>query len=137
MQHVEPHIIWVIAVSLTISMLVLVFISLIFATVMHNILYRRLDPILFREPWFSSAERALFSSWPLSLVKAGHYMFLIAYPKRSRRKRFINLEQELPIDKHLRMASRIYLYTHFLTAITGVSWLLFVFGVYAVDNWLN
>ncbi len=135
MQQVEPHIIWTIAWSLTVVELVLVFISIIFATVMHNILYRRLDSILFREPWFSSAELAFYSSWPLSLVKAGTYMFLIVYPARSRRKRFTNLNKDLPIDENIRVASKIYLYTHLLTAIVGVSWVLFVFGVYAVDNW--
>ena len=113
------------------------FIALIFLIAMHNILYRRLDPILFQEPWFSPAEIAMFSSWPLSLIKAGHYMFLITYPKRSLKKRFIGLKQVLPIGNQLRIASRIYLYLHFLTAIIGVSWLLFIFGVYVFDNWLN
>jgi len=136
-QLAEPHIIWIIAVSLIASGLALSFILLLFLIVMHNILYRRLDHILFREPWFSSAEIAMFSSWPLSLIRSVHYMFLITYSKRSRRKRFIGLKQELPVGKHLRIASRIYLYILFLTAIIGISFFLFLGGVYAIDNWFN
>ena len=116
----------IITAVLGISGLVLAFIVLLFLIVMHNILYRRLDPILFREPWFSSAEMAMFSSWPLSLIKASHYMFLIIYPKRSLKKRFIGLKQELPIGNQIRFASRMYLYIHFITAIIGVSWFLFL-----------
>ena len=134
MPELEPDIILIIAVVLTISALVLGFFLLLYVIIMHNILYKRLDPILFRAPWFSNAELAMFSSWPLSLIKAMHYMFLLSYPGRSLKKRFIGLEQTLPVGKKLKIASKIYILIHILFALLAITWFLFGGTVYIIDN---
>lgn len=134
MPELEPDIIWTIAVVLTISALVLGFFLLLYVIIMHNILYRRLDPILFHAPWFSNAELAMFSSWPLSLIKAVHYMFLLTYPSRSLKKRFIGLEQTLPVGIKLKIASKLYILIHILFALLAITWFLFGGTVYIIDN---
>lgn len=120
----------IIGAVLFVSALVLCIISLIFVSVMHNFLSKRLDPILFREPWFTSAEMALYSSWPLSLIKSVNYMFLITYPNYVKKKKRYKSLKDVPIvQPSLKIACKIYTFIHLLTAITGVSWFLFI-GLY-------
>jgi len=134
-QEISP--IGLIAFGLMGSALVLGLILLIYANVVYIALSRRLDSILFREPWFTSAEMALFSGWPLCLIKVGHYMFLFTFPGRSRRKRFIGLKQSLPVGKPLRIASNVYIYICIIFLLTVVTILIFAGGIYVIDNWLS
>ena len=136
------------------SGLVLSFILLLFVLVMHNILGRRLDPILFREPWFNATQLVMFASWPLSFIKSINYMFLIGYPnitlkvsrftntnrftkRLSSRFNGLHLKDVPPVQPSLKIACKIYTILHLLTAIIGVSMFLFIGGVYVFDNWLN
>mgnify|MGYP007017143612 CR=1 FL=1 len=41
------------------------------------------------------------------------------------------------VSPSIKTASKIYTVLHLLMVLVGVSWMLFIFGVYAVDNWLN
>ncbi len=125
MQEVST--VGMIGVVIFVSALVLCIISLVFVTVMQHFLSKRLDPILFREPWFTSAELALYSSWPLSLIKSVNYMFLITYPDYvKKKKRFKSLTDVPTVQPGLKVACKMYTFTHLLTAITGVSWFLFI-----------
>jgi len=110
--------------------LVLAAVLMLCANIMYLILARRLDPILFREPWFSSAELALYSSWPLCLFKVNQYMFLFTFPNRSKRKRFIGLNQSLPVGNSIRIASKIYSYMTILFLLIGAVLILFIGTVY-------
>ncbi len=117
--------------------LALAVVLILYANVMLIILSRRLDPILFREPWFSSAEMVMYSSWPLSLFKVSQYMLLFTFPNASKRKRFIGLKQSLPVGKSIRIASKVYSYMTILFLLIGVAYVLFIGTIYAIDNWLN
>jgi len=122
----EVSLVGVIGAGLFISGAVLVSILLVFLIIMHNILYPRLDPILFREPWFNSAQLDMFSTWPLSLIKSMNYMFLIAYPGFFlNRKRFNGLKTVPPVQPSIKAACKVYFILHFLTVIIAIS--LFVF----------
>jgi len=131
----EANIIFLIGFGSLFIFLSLASILLVCLIIMHNILYRKLDSILFRDPFFSSAELALYSAWPLSLVKSAQYMFLITYPNFLKRKRFKGLEQELPIGLRIRIASKLYMYLEFLTAFLGVFWLIFLTVITVFDNY--
>lgn len=142
MQEVEPHIIWTIFMYLSGSVLALAATLLVFVIIMHNILYRRFDSALFRHPWFSVAELAMYSSWPLSFLKAVQYMFLLTFPNYMRKKRFKGLGQVPPVSNSVKLASKIYMYTHILTASIGISWFLYGGIVLALDKigfewWVN
>ncbi len=153
MQQVEPDIIWVIALALMGSVFALGFILLLFLLAMHNLLSRRLDPILFREPWFNATQLVMFSSWPLSFIKTINYMFLIGYPditlkvsrftntnrftnRISSRFKDLRLNDVPPVQPSLKIACKIYTILHLLLVTIGVFMFLFLGGVYVFDNWL-
>lgn len=122
----EISLIGFIGAGLFISGAVLVSILIVFLIVMHNILHPRLDPILFREPWFNSAQLDMFSAWPLSLIKSMSYIFLIAYPSFFlNRKRFNGLETVPPVQPSIKTACKVYFILHLSTVIISIS--LFVF----------
>ena len=55
-------------------------------------------------------------------------MFLITFPNYSMKKRFIGLEQALPIGASLKIASKLYIYIHVLGAILAVVLIIIVKG---------
>jgi len=68
-----------------------------------NILYlylRKYDPILFKEPYFSTSELSVYRSWPLSLIKATSYILLLTNSRISR-KRFSALTESISESKTL------------------------------------
>ncbi len=118
--------------------IILLAILIPFLIIMHNLLYRRLDPILFQSPWFNEQQLVMFSAWPLSFIKTVIYMFLIAYPDYIRKKkRFNKLENVPTVEPAIKIACKIYTALHVAFAVIGVSWLLFIFSVYALDNWFS
>jgi len=134
---VEPaSIIWTLFTLGLGSVLVLIAILIPFLIVMHNILYKQLDPLLFKEPWFNSAQLIMFKSWPLSFIKSVIYMFLIAYPNYIRKKkRFNQLETVPTLTPRIKTACKIYTVLHVAMILIGLNWLLFIFSVFAIDNW--
>jgi len=138
LQLVNPDFIFYTAVYLVASGFILGFIVLIFLIVMHNKLYPWLDPILFKEPWFNSAQLEMFSAWPLSFIKTVIYMFLIAYPDFIRKKkRFKNLKQMPPIDPNIKLACKIYTVLHLMFVSIGVAFMLLIAGFYIFHTWFN
>jgi len=138
LQVTEPHIIWNIAISLFVVGAVLGIVLLVFLIVMNNILYKRLDSILFKEPWFNPQQLVMLDAWPLSFIKTIIYMFLIAYPDYIRKKkRFKNLKAIPEVQPSIKLACKIYTALHLLAVFIATSWLIFIFGVYVMDNWFS
>lgn len=133
----EANIIWTIAVSGAVIIFALIAILIPFLMIMHTVLTRRLDPLLFKEPWFNATQLVTFQSWPLSFIKTVIYMFLIAYPNYIRKKkRFNGLEQVPDVKPSIIIASKLYTTLHVAMIVIGVSWLLFIFTMFAMDNCL-
>lgn len=84
--------------------------------VLHRILCRQLDPMLFRKPFFQETELESYQAFPLSLLKSINYIYLIAYPTLARRKRFRDLDRELPISKPLKALCKL----HFSIGVLGL-----------------
>lgn len=64
--------------------------------ILHFILSRKYDKILFKDPIFNQMELAIYSSWPLSLVRTMAYILLIAAPNffiTKRRFKEISIER--------------------------------------------
>jgi len=116
----------IITIFLFMATLFFGFLLAVFIHILHLMLSRRLDPILFNYQWFSIGEVAMMSLWPFSLFKSSYYAFLITFPNFARRKRFKGLQNNLPIETPLRIASKIYMYFYILTAMVGVALLVFV-----------
>ena len=124
MQEIETEA--AIFFTLLLSALALAILNGVLWIVLHNILYKKLDNILFREPWFSRAELAMYSGWPLSLIKSMIYMFLILAPDYSKKRRFKGLDQEIRVNKAVSIASKLCVFLLLLTALLGVAF--FVYG---------
>lgn len=88
--------------------------------VLHRILSGDLDETLFREPFFDEAELERYRYFPLSLVKSINYIYLIAYPRWAQKRRFKELERQLPVSRGIRALCKV----HFTLGILGT--LLFV-----------
>jgi len=138
LQLANPDLIFYTAVYLVASGFILGFILVIFLIIMHNILYPRLDPILFKEPWFNPAQLEMFSAWPLSLIKTVIYMFLIAYPNLIRKKkRFKNLKEVPPVEPNIKIACKIYTTLHLMFVSIGVAFILLISGFYIINTWFT
>lgn len=72
--------------------------------ILHRFLSKRLDPLLLKEPYFTRAEQFNYQFFPLYLVKAINYVYLVAWPTLAKKKRFKGLNHELPISPALRAA---------------------------------
>jgi len=135
----EPHIIWTITAMGMGILLILLAVLIPFLIVMHNILYRRLDPILFKEPWFNPQQLVMFNAWPLSFFKTINYLFLLTYPNyaRKRNKKFKDLKDIPHVEPSILLASKIYILLHISVMIIGIAWLIFIFSVFAIDTWFS
>lgn len=134
----ESNIIWTITASGAVIFFTLLAILLPYLIIMHNILYRRLDSTLFKEPWFSPAQLIMFKSWPMSFIKTVIYMFLIAYPNYIRKKkRFRDLKNVPVVEPSIILACKLYTTLHVAMILIGVAWMLFIFSVFAMDNWFS
>lgn len=96
--------------------------------ILHHILSKRLDNILFREPYFQQSELKNYLHWPLSYIKSINYIYLIATPSLAKRKRFKGLNEPLPIGKATVFACRFELFLMLFGASTALVMLLFIAG---------
>ena len=76
---------------------------------LHYILLVRLDPILFKEPYFHKKELPVFSVWPFSMIKALMYILLITWPRLAKHKRFKGVDTPLPVGKGIFISCYIEL----------------------------
>lgn len=129
----EPHMLWVITMWLMGFELILIITLLPFLIVMHNMLSPRLDPILFKEPWFHPQQLIIFNSWPMSFIKSVIYMFLIAYPNYTRRKkRFKDLKEVPVVSSSIQNACKLYTILHLLMVFSGIVMFLYVGSIIAL-----
>ncbi|MBU3068580.1 hypothetical protein KOI40_02050 [Aestuariicella sp. G3-2] len=71
-----------------------IILALIIVVPLHISLCKRLDPLLFKEPYFQQSELGIYNSWPLSIIRSTSYMLLITWPKLVK-KRFNKLNTDI------------------------------------------
>lgn len=86
MSAMEPN--FLAMVLIVCSALILGTIYIPVLVVLHYHLTPRLDPQLFRKPFFQASELVNYQSFPLSLLRSLNYIFLIGWPSLARRRRF-------------------------------------------------
>jgi len=77
--------------------------------VLHKLLPPKLDPILFREPWFQKSELVNYQFFPLSLIRSLNYSYLIAWPSMAKRRRFRGVDQDLPVSAIMTTLCKIHI----------------------------
>jgi hypothetical protein len=75
--------------------------------ILHKRLTRKLDSILFREPYFNKQELTNYLVWPLVMVRSLNYIYLIALPQWAKKKRFKGFNQHLPVSRVETLACRV------------------------------
>lgn len=93
--------------------------------VLHQILPKKLDRLLFRKPYFKETELINYQFFPMSLIKSINYIYLIAFPRWAKRRRFKSLNSPLPVGKMLKILCKI----QFCVGLLGLV-LFFVFFGY-------
>ena len=88
--------------------------------ILHFILCRKFDAILFRQPYFRITELAVYSSWPLSLFRSMGYILLLGVPSIAKNRRFKGVELNTSGQFALVLACRVFL----ISVIFGVLFLL-------------
>lgn len=94
--------------------------------VLHKRLTRKLDSVLFREPYFNKQELTNYLVWPLSMIRSLNYIYLIALPQWAKKKRFKGFNQHLPVSQSEVLACRAETVLVILGALLFV--LFFGFG---------
>lgn len=82
-------------------------VAIVIGIVLHNTLIKRLDPILFKRPYFQEKELLLYVTWPFSFLKTVGYIMLITCPKAAKWKRFKGFDEDVPVGKPLVVLSHI------------------------------
>ena len=95
--------------------------------ILHIILCKKYDEILFREPYFRITELTVYSSWPLSLFRSMGYILLLAAPSLATKRRFKGVVLDLDKDYFLVFLCKAFLW------LVGVS-LLFVLIIIVWGN---
>lgn len=75
--------------------------------ILHIRLTRKLDSLLFREPYFKKQELTNYLVWPLSMIRSLNYIYLIALPRWADKKRFKGFNQHLPVSQSEILACRV------------------------------
>ncbi|RLA41996.1 MAG: hypothetical protein DRR42_24035 [Gammaproteobacteria bacterium] len=102
--------------------------------ILHNILYRKFDRILFIRPYFTQTELALYAAWPIGLLRSIMYMTLILFPDHARKKRFKELSLPISVSRPLKIACAFCMLLLFLTALLGVAFFLYGGALYVINN---
>lgn len=105
---------------------------LVYWHILHFILCKKYDALLFKEPIFNPMELAIYSSWPLSLVRSMAYVLLIAAPDFFITKRRF---KELAIDRSsmflLTFFSKIFL----LIVLLDILFVMFII-LWSIETYL-
>lgn len=70
----------IIFLAIVLDLFIIIPLLVILIHVLRRILDRHYDPLLFKTPYFTANEIAIFSSWPLSLIKTSFYIVFLAFP---------------------------------------------------------
>src|SRR5690606_37829601 len=87
----------------------------------HEPLCRKLDPILFKEPYFRKSELQRYQHYPLCIIKSANYMYLIAIPSLAKKRRFRNFQGQFTVSAAIRFASIIYVLMALLGTIVFIT----------------
>lgn len=108
--------------------------SLLITATLHRSLYKNLDHILFRTPYFSTAELSMYSVWPLSYIKSLIYMFLIAAPGISKKRRFKEYKSDICFSRTITIFSKTGIFFLFTTSLFGCAFFLYGSLMLLVNN---
>ena len=89
---------------------------------LHFILCKKYDDLLFREPYFRVTELAVYSAWPLSLFRSMGYILLLSVPSLATKRRFKNVALDRSNEFFLVIFCKLFL----LVCVLDI---LFVLGV--------
>ncbi len=98
--------------------------------VLHKLLPPKLDPILFREPWFQKSELVNYQFFPLSLIRSLNYSYLIAWPGMAKRRRFRGFDRNLPVSAGVVALCRIHISVAFVGTLVAIFY--FAVALYAL-----
>ena len=77
--------------------------------VLHFILCRKYDDLLFKEPYFRITELAVYNAWPLSLFRSMGYALLLGVPSLATKRRFKNVVLDRSNDYFLVLFCKFFL----------------------------
>ena len=77
--------------------------------ILHVLLCKKYDELLFKQPYFRVTELAVYSSWPLSLFRSMSYILLLGAPSLAKIKRFKGVTLDHSNDFFLVVTCRIFL----------------------------
>lgn len=120
MEDIHPYMLATIVLSLMILAISATCYPLWY--ILHRLLSSRLDPILFKDPYFNRAEQINYQFFPLYLVKAINYIYLVAWPTMAKKRRFKGLETPLPISKALRATCIFQFSLMIIGTLLGIVW---------------
>lgn len=78
--------------------------------ILHIILCKKYDELLFKQPYFRPTELAVYSSWPMSLFRSMSYILLIGTPSLATKRRFKGVRLELSDSFFLVLICRTFLF---------------------------
>lgn len=124
MADASPTMLAAVVMTLMIYTIGAIYLPLLY--ILHRLLSSRLDPILFKDPYFNRAEQINYRFFPLYLVKAFQYIGLVAWPSMAKKRRFKGLETPLPIGKGLRATCIFQFSLMIFGVLLGIIWVLFL-----------
>jgi len=84
-------------------------ITILLWQLLHIILCKKYDELLFKEPYFRLTELSVYDAWPLSLFRSMGYIWLLAAPSLAKKRRFKGVSIDYSNEFWLVQACRIFL----------------------------
>ncbi|WP_111641128.1 hypothetical protein [Marinimicrobium alkaliphilum] len=91
---------------------------------LHLVLSPRLDPLLFKDPYFTRSEQVSYQCFPLSFLKSGNYVYLLVAPSLAKKRRFKGLSEPVPVGRVMRIVCVVQLSLMCLGSLVGILWFL-------------
>ena len=88
---------------------VLAFTTVVLWHILHLVLCKKYDKILFREPYFRLTELTVYRSWPLSLFRSMGYILLLGIPTLAKKRRFKGVSIDTTNETFLIITCKIFL----------------------------
>ncbi len=122
-------------VILFVGGLLLAFSMVVLLHILHFILPKKYDALLFKEPIFNKTELTILRIWPYSLIRTTGYILLLTVPNfYITKKRF----KDITIDRSnvflLTLFSRLYLFIAILTVLFGIGLMIMALVGYLIST---
>lgn len=88
---------------------ILTFTFIVIWHVLHIMLCKKYDDLLFRKPYFRKTELEVYSSWPLGLFRSMGYILLLAVPSIATKRRFKNVVLDRSNVHYLVLLCKLFL----------------------------